>query len=166
MEAMKKSMQEGKGQQGTTGRNGMSEQLARMAAEQESLRKQLQEYRDQMQKEGRLSDKGLNKMIQDMERTETELVNKIINQETMRRQEEILTRLLESEKAEMQREQEERRESNEGRDIPRPDPASFFDSIGLPSRETELLRTIPPSFKNYYRNKVNEYFISIPGQVQ
>ncbi len=166
MEAMKKSMQEGKGQEGKTGRSGMSEQLARMAAEQESLRKQLQEYRDQMQKEGRLSDKGLNKMIQDMERTETELVNKIINQETMRRQEEILTRLLESEKAEMQREQEERRESNEGRDIPRPDPASFFDSIGLPSRETELLRTIPPSFKNYYRNKVNEYFISIPGQVQ
>ncbi len=164
MEAMKKSMQEGKDKQGKTRKSGMSEQLARMAAQQEALRRQLQEYRDELQKEGRLGDKGLNKMIQDMERTESDLVNKILNEQTMRRQQDILTRLLESEKADMQREQEEKRESNEGKDLPKPDPASFFDSIGLPGRETELLRTIPPSLKNYYRNKVNEYFISIPTQ--
>jgi len=165
MEAMKKSMEQGKKGESKPGQGqgSMSEQYARMAAEQEALRKQLQEYRDQMQKEGKLGDKGMNKMLQEMERTETELVNKILNQETMRRQEEILTRLLESEKAEMQREQEERRESNEGKDIPRPDPSRFFDQKGLPSRETELLRTIPPSMNNYYRNKANEYFISIPG---
>ncbi len=164
MEAMKKSLEKGKNEKGKGGQGGMSEQFARMAAEQEALRKQLQEYRDQMQKEGKLGDKGMNKMLQDMERTETELVNKILNQETMRRQEEILTRLLESEKAEMQREQEERRESNEGRDIPRPDPSRFFENQGLPSRETELLKTIPPSMNNYYRNKANEYFISIPAK--
>jgi type III secretory pathway component EscV len=35
-------------------------------------------------------------MIEEMEKSETELVNKILNQETMRRQEEILTRMLES----------------------------------------------------------------------
>lgn len=168
MEAMKKSMQEGKDKKGEKGKKGqqgqgsMSEQLARMAAQQESLRKQLQEYRDQLRKEGVLSEKGLNKMIEEMEKTETELVNKILNQETMRRQEEILTRLLESEKAEMQREQEERRESNQGRELPKPDPASFFDSNGFPVRETELLRTIPPNLRQYYREKVNEYFLNIP----
>jgi hypothetical protein len=134
-----------------------------MAAQQEALRQQLGEYRDQLQKEGKLGDKGINKMIQEMEKTETELVNKILNQQTLQRQEEILTRLLESEKAEMKREQEERRESNEGNDIQRPDPARFFEHNGLPSKETELLRTIPPSMNNYYRNKANEYFISIPG---
>ncbi|MBW6491467.1 MAG: DUF4175 family protein [Lentimicrobium sp.] len=163
MEAMKKSMEKGKNEQGKKGQGSMSEQFARMASEQAALRKQLQEYRDQMQKEGKLGDKGLNKMLQDMEQTETELVNKILNQQTMRRQEEILTRLLESEKAEMQREQEERRESNEARDIKRPDPSIFFKQKGLPTQETELLRTIPPSMNNYYRNKANEYFISIPG---
>ncbi|NTW23812.1 MAG: DUF4175 domain-containing protein, partial [Lentimicrobium sp.] len=164
MEAMKKSMQKGKGEKGKTGQGAMSEQLARMAAQQEALRNQLQEYRDQMQKEGVLGQKGLNKMIEEMERTETELVNKILNQETMRRQEEILTRLLESEKAEMQREQEERRESTQGRELPKPDPASFFSNMGIPARETELLRTIPPSLKLYYKNKVNEYFLSIPAE--
>ncbi|MHC1777404.1 MAG: DUF4175 family protein [Lentimicrobium sp.] len=163
MEAIKKGMKEGKGEKGKTGQGSMSEQLARMAAEQSALRNQLQEYRDQLQKEGSLNQKGLNKMIEEMDKTETELVNKILNQETMRRQEEILTRMLESEKAEMQREQEERRESNQGRDLPKPDPASFFNNMGIPSSETELLRTVPPSFKLYYKNKVNEYFINIPS---
>lgn len=166
MENMKKSMEKGKSEQGKSGKDGKSgnsEQFARMAAEQEALRRQLGEYRDQMQKEGKIGDKGINKMLQEMEKTETELVNKILNQSTMQRQQEILTRLLESEKAEMKREQEERRESNEGKDIPRPDPARFFEEKGLPVRETELLRTIPPSMNNYYRNKANEYFISIPG---
>ena len=163
MEAMKKSMQEGKkGEKGQSGQSSMSEQLARMAAEQEALRRQLQQYREELLKDGILDDKGINKMVKEMEQTESELVNKVLNEATMRRQQEILTRLLESEKAEMQREKEEKRESTEGRDIPKPDPATYFDSIGLPSRETELLRTIPPSLKGYYRDKVNAYFISIP----
>jgi hypothetical protein len=162
MEAIKKGMKEGKGEKGKTGQGSMSEQLARMAAQQEALRQQLQEYRDQLQKEGSLNQKGLNKMIEEMDKTETELVNKILNQETMRRQQEILTRMLESEKAEMQREQEERRESTQGRELPKPDPASFFNSMGTQSRETELLRTVPPSLRLYYKNKVNEYFLNMP----
>jgi len=163
MEAMKKSMQEGKkGEQGKSGQSSMSEQLARMAAEQEALRRQLQQYREELLKDGILDDKGMNKMIKDMEQTESDLVNKLLNESTMRRQQEILTRLLESEKAEMQREKEEKRESTEAKDIPRQDPATYFDSIGLPSRETELLRTIPPSLRGYYRDKVNAYFITIP----
>ena len=163
MEAMKKSMKEGKkGEKGQSGQSSMSEQLARMAAEQEALRRQLQQYREELIKDGILDDKGMNKMIKEMEQTESDLVNKLLNESTMRRQQEILTRLLESEKAEMQREKEEKRESTEARDIPKPDPATFFDSIGLPSRETELLRTIPPSLKGYYRDKVNAYFITIP----
>ncbi|GAB1404585.1 ATPase [Lentimicrobium sp.] len=163
MEAMKKSMQEGKkGEQGKSGQSTMSEQLARMAAEQEALRRQLQQYREELVKDGILNDNKLNQMIKNMEQTESDLVNKLLNESTMRRQQEILTRLLESEKAEMQREKEEKRESNEAKDIPRPDPATFFDSIGLPSRETELLRTIPPALKVYYRDKVNAYFTIIP----
>jgi hypothetical protein len=116
-----------------------------------------------LQKEGQVDQPGLNKAIQDMEKSETEMVNKLINQQTIKRQQEILTRMLESEKAESEREQEERRESREAKDIPQPDPARYFESIGLPSRETELIHTIPPSLRGYYRNKVNSYFIQIPS---
>lgn len=167
MEQLKNGMQPKpgeKGQQGQSGNSKMSEQLARMAAQQEALRKMLQQYGEELQKDGNINQQGLQKMIQEMEKTETELVNKILNQQTMKRQQEILTRLLESEKAEMKREQDDKRESNEGKDLPKPDPAKYFDSIGLPSKETELLNTIPPSFRNYYRNKVNSYFIQIPSK--
>ena len=53
MENMKKSMEKGKSEQGKMGKSGTSEQYARMAAEQEALRRQLGEYRDQLQKEGK-----------------------------------------------------------------------------------------------------------------
>jgi len=165
MEQMRKGMKDKpgeKGQMGKMGNSQMSEQLARMAAQQEALRKMLQQYGEELQKGGEVNQQGLQKMIQEMEKTENDLVNKIINQETMKRQQEILTRLLESEKAEMKRELDEKRESNEGKDIPKPDPAKYFDSIGIPSRETELINTIPPSFRSYYRNKVNSYFIQMP----
>jgi hypothetical protein len=63
----------------------------------------------------------------------------------------------------MQREQEERRESKQGQDILRPDPEQFFRKKGLQHRETEMLRSVPPSFKTYYKNMVNEYFMNIPA---
>lgn len=169
MEELRKGMQQKpgeKGEQGKMSSSKMSEQLARMAAQQEALRKMLQDYGEELQKGGEVNQQQIQKMLQEMERTETDLVNKILNQQTMKRQEEILTRLLESEKAEMKREQEEKRESTEGKDIPKPDPAKYFDSLGLPSRETELIKSIPPSLRNYYRNKVNSYFIQIPHSSQ
>mgnify|MGYP000843912834 CR=1 FL=1 len=164
MEELRKGMSPKPGEKSQQGQGTqMSEQLARMAAQQEALRRMLQQYADELQKEGNVNQQGMQRMLQEMEKTESDLVNKILNQQTMKRQQDILTRLLESEKAEMKREQEERRESNEGKDIPRPDPAKYFDSIGLPSKETELIHTIPPSFRNYYRNKVNSYYIHIPS---
>ncbi len=169
MEELRKGMQPKPGEKGEKGQSGnskMSEQLARMAAQQEALRKMLQKYGEELQKSGEVNQQGIQKMLQDMEKTETDLVNKRINQETIKRQQEILTRLLESEKAEMKREQEERRESNEGKELPKPDPAKYFDSIGLPSKETELIKTIPPSLKDYYKNKVNSYFIQMPAETK
>ncbi len=99
-----------------------------------------------------------------MEETEKDIVNKRITQETLMRQQDILTRLLESEKAERQREQDEKRESNEGKDVPRPDNARFEEYLKLKMRETELLKTIPPSLNPFYRNLVNSYFQNLENE--
>ena len=88
---------------------------------------------------------------------EKDIVNKRITEITIKRQQEILTRLLESEKAEREREQEERRESNEARDIYRT-PPQFEDFKKLKIRENELLKSIPPGFSTFYKNLVNTYF--------
>lgn len=144
----------GKAQNGQS----MSEQLARLAAEQEALRKMLQQYGEEIQKETGKKDGNIDKMLKDMEKTETDLVNKILNSETLKRQQEILTRLLESEKAEKQRELDEKRESNEGKIQNFSNPNQFLEYNKLKSKEVELLKTVPPSLKPYYKNKVSEYF--------
>nr|MCU0320718.1 hypothetical protein [Flavobacteriales bacterium] len=86
------------------------------------------------------------------------IVNKNITPETLRRQQDIMTRLLEHEKAERERELDQKRTSNEGRDQPPPDPARYFQQQRQRAREAELLRTVPPGLKPYYRDRVNAYF--------
>ena len=148
------------GKDGKIGNNGMSEKLARMAAQQENIRKQLQGLGDEMQENGSGVSKSVKEMMQNMEQTETDLVNKIISQETVRRQQEILTRLLESEKAEQQREMEQKHESTEARNQTYSNPANFFNFTKLNSKESELLHTVPPGLKPFYKTKANAYFIS------
>lgn len=153
------------GQQGQPKKGqGMSEELARLAAQQEALRQELQRLNQEENKDGQGSLGNLNKIAQQMEETEKDIVNKRITQETLMRQQDILTRLLESEKAERQREQDEKRESNEGKDVPRPDNARFEEYLKLKMRETELLKTIPPSLNPFYRNLVNSYFQNIENE--
>ncbi len=159
LQQMKEGMEK-PGKQGSAGQKQMSEKFARMAAQQEALRKQMQEFGQEMQKEGSGMEKSIKEMMQQMEQTETDLVNKRINIETLRRQQEILSRMLESEKAEQQRELDQKRESEESEDLFYNNPAKFFEYNKIKEKETELFRTIPPSLKPFYKSKVNAYFLS------
>ena len=160
MEKMKAGQKQS-GKEGEKGKGaGMSasEQFARMAAEQEMIRRQMQEYLDELKGQGETGDGGLNKLMEEMEKTEKDLVNKRITEETMRRQEEIYTRLLKHEKAVREREKEERRESREVKTQEYSNPDNFLEYKRILSKEVELLKTVPPSLKPYYKRKVNEYF--------
>jgi hypothetical protein len=165
-EQMNKQLQQMKegmptpGKQGSQGQKQMSEKFARMAAQQEALRKQMQDYGQELQKEGTGVEKSIKEMMQQMEETETDLVNKRINMETIKRQQDIVTRMLESEKAEQQREQDQKRESEEAKDIFYNNPSKYFEYNKIKEKETELFRTVPPSLKPFYKSKVNAYFLS------
>jgi hypothetical protein len=167
LEEMRKGMQPGGKKQGekeggmSPGNRGMSKQLAQMAAKQEALRNMAREYEKQLQKEGETGKGGsgdMKKLQELMEQTETDLVNKMITQETLMRQQEILTKLLEAETAEREREQEQRRESKEAKNEDYGNPEIFFEYIRQKNNETELLRTVPPNLNPFYRDKVDEYF--------
>ncbi len=158
-------MQSGQDKKGEKGKQGQqeggmsqSEQFARMAAEQEMIRRQMQEYLDELKAAGEAGDGGINKLMEDMEKSEEDLVNKRITEETMNRQEEIYTRLLKHEKAVREREKEERRESTEAKSQEYSNPDNFLEYKRILSKEVELLKTVPPSLKPYYKRKVNEYF--------
>lgn len=136
---------------------GGSMELAKLAAQQAAIRQELQKMSDQINKEGKGAG-GMSKLAEQMEETETDLVNKLLSPETMRRQQEILTRLLESEKAEKEREMDEKRQSNEAKNENLSNPDDFFEYNRLKQKETELLKTVPPSLNPFYKTKVNQYF--------
>ncbi len=162
IEKMKAGKKEGgENEGGGMPKNGqsMSEQLARMAAEQEAIRNQMNQFSEQLDKEGQFgASKEIKKIMEEMEKTETELVNKIISQESVMRQKEIITRMLRSEKAEMEREKEEKRESIEAINQKYRNPEEYFKYNRQQINEVELLKTMPPNLKPFYKNKVNQYF--------
>ena len=166
LEELRQQMQnpgqkQGEGQKNQPGSQSISEQFARMAAQQEAIRRMMQDYQSQLKKEGKGYDGQLDKLMKEMEQTEKELVNKIINQQTMHRQQEIMTRLLESERAEIQREKEEKRESKTAQDVPPIPPSKLLDEKLKQKKEIELYKTIPPSLNYFYKNKVNNYFYNV-----
>ncbi len=137
--------------------SGTSQELAKLAAQQEAIRQELQKMADQINKDGKGAG-GMSKLAEKMEQTETDLVNKMLSQETINRQEEILTRLLESEKAEKEREMEEQRQSNEAKNETFSNPNEFLEYKRLKQKETELLKTASPSLNPFFKSKVNQYF--------
>lgn len=149
------------GESGQGGQKGLSKQLAKMAAKQAAIREALQKMQEQLEGEGEGGSGELKKLGELMEQTETDLVNKQISNATLRRQEEILTRLLESEKAEKEREKKQERESVEFRDEISRNPELFLEYKKLKEKEIELLRTLPPNLNPFYKRKVSEYFKTI-----
>jgi len=148
---------------GNKGQNGSgmmpgSEQFARMAAQQEALRRQMEELMSKLKNKGKNPGGDIAEM---MEQTEKDLVNKQLTNETMRRQQEIMSRLLESEKAEREREQDEQRKSNEAKNQNVSNPGQFLEYKRLKEKEMELLNTVPPGLTPYYKERVNNYFNSI-----
>lgn len=140
---------------------GLSEQMARMAAEQEAIRNKLRELTNDLRNQGMEVGEELNQLQREMERSELDMLRKQISRQTMIRQEQILTRLLEHERAELIRETEERREGTTAKDYELSNPAEFFEYNRIREREVEMLRSLPPGLRPFYRSLVEQYFLHV-----
>src|SRR5690606_21568952 len=139
---------------GKTGRQ-LSEELAEMAAEQERIRRAMQELQEQMKKEGTIPGGDLPAK---MEQTEMDLVNKQLTDQLIRRQQEILTRLLEAEKSMREQDLDDERKGETAKDYDQEVPKAFEEYLRLKEKEVELLKTVPPKLYPYYKKEVDEYF--------
>ena len=154
-----KQMQQQMEKSGQQMPNSMSEEFARMAAEQEMLRQGMQQMLNDMKENGQIGDDGLNEIIKDMEKLEEELVNKKINRQMIERSQRIESRMLESQKAQEKRDQEEKRKSNEykGSHFDRKiDEYLYEQSL---KKNQEFLRSNPIEYAPYYKDKINEYYL-------
>lgn len=155
MRQMKDGLEKGEG--------GSSKEFAKMAARQAALRKALREKQKQLQQQGQ-GDQALQKMIEEMDKVETDLVNKKLTNELLKRQEEILTRLLEHEKAERQREMDQKREARTAEQQKREFPPALEEYLKKREAEIDLYKTVSPNLKPYYKYLVEEYFKSLKSE--
>lgn len=146
---------------GNSGSNpfGLSnKETAKMAAEQTALRMKLEELKNQLNKEGNGKGNQLNPLIKELEKQEKDLINRNFSSDLIERQKNIITRLLESEKALMERGFEEKRESKSGNNTTNGNQIRFDEYNKQKLRQIELLYTVDPVFKKYYMDKANQYF--------
>ena len=157
LEQLRKEMQQQQQKEGKP-QQSMSEEFARMAAEQEMLREGMQKMLEEMKKDGLTGDDGINEIIKDMEKLEEDLVNKKITNQTMRRNRDILSRMLKAQNAQEEREKEEKRKSEEfkgsyeKRNI---DELEYQENL---KKQQEFLKMNSIEYQPFYKSKINDYF--------
>ena len=158
LEQMKEKMKGSNQGEGKDGKRKLSKGLAQMAAQQAAIRKMTQELGNQLNEDGSGQGNGLEQIAKEMEEIEKDIVNGELDQLTLDRQQDILTRLLQAENAERVRGEKEERESKTARENPRDTPPSLEEYERRKAQEIELLRTVPADLTPYYKQKVNDYF--------
>jgi hypothetical protein len=161
LQQMLEMMKDGKkpgGQQGQ--QQQMSKQIAKMLAEQEIMQQMLSE----MMSDQAISPdaaKMLREINQMMEENKNDLINRNITPNMLKRQEQIVTRMLEAEQSEFEREIDKQRKSQEARDYKVSNPEKAFQKTKKQARFNELLEYSNLKMHRYYKEKYQEYLINI-----
>lgn len=157
LEQMRKEMQ----QQQKDGKplpQSMSEEFARMAAEQEMLCESMKQLLDEMKENGMFGDDGLKEIMQDMEKLEEDLVNKRITNQTINRNKEILSRMLKAQNAQEEREKEEKRKSEEFKGTYEKRKIDEIEYQKNLKKQQEFLKMNSIEFQPFYKERINDYF--------
>jgi hypothetical protein len=140
----------------------MGDAMSRMAAEQEAIRRGLEEAQRQLGQGGgtlgRLGDVG-----EEMKKVEQDLRSGRLTQETVDRQQKILSRLLDAPRSVEKRDYSRRRISRPGVDVVRSSPGALSDDLlrSRASLSALLSRGGRDPISPRYRATVEEYFQSI-----
>jgi DNA-binding Xre family transcriptional regulator len=159
LEEMLKEMKDSKNKSGQ-GKAGMNMKLSKMMAQQEIFNKMMN---DLIQKAGISPEtvQKLNEINRMAEETKRDIINRNVTQNTMKRQNDILTRLLEAENAERQREVEEKRESKEAKDLKLSSPENLFKYIKTNESFKEEIELSNIKLYNFYKNKYKTYLLKL-----
>jgi len=151
--------------QGTQGL-GMSPQqaaeMARLAGEQGMVRKSLEQLAKEAAQSGDLSKMlgDLNKIAQEMREVQTDLAQGNVNPETLRKQERILSRMLDSQRSARERDFEKKRKAESGKEVARKSPGA----IDLSTQEArtrlrqDMLKALEEGYAQDYEELIKKYF--------
>lgn len=163
MQNMLDQLKDGKsGKSGKNGKKKTNKELGKMIAEQEKMQKMLSDLANSQGISPEAAQK-LKEIKNISEQVESDLILKNVTPATLKRQELILTRLLEAENSEFKREQDNKRESNAVKYQKISNPEKYFkykdsDLIGndiLLKKKIKLKQFYKEKYKNYIQN-INE----------
>ena len=150
------------GNGGTRPTEGSGDALGRMAAEQEAIRRGLEEAMQKLgQGGGTLGNLG--DTAEEMKKVEQDLRSGRLEQDTVERQQKILSRLLDAPRAVEKRDYSRRRISRPGVDVVRSSPGALAGDMlkAKPSLAALLARGSRDPIDPRFRATVDEYFQSI-----
>ncbi|MDP3432273.1 MAG: hypothetical protein Q8T04_04820 [Bacteroidota bacterium] len=96
-----------------------------------------------------------------LEQSRKDLINRNISNELINRQNLILSKLLEAEKSEIERDFEDERESKTANDIKKGNPEGYFEFNNKTKNENELLKRSNYQLRNFYDQKYNNFLNQI-----
>lgn len=140
---------------GKTPGGQQSENLAKMLMQQELMQQMINDLMNSgISPE---SAKILNDINRMMEQNLSDIINGNITPTTVNRQEQILTRLLQAENSEREREIDNKRKSNEAKEYKLSNPDKAFKEKEKEIRFNELLQMSNLKLNSFYNNKYKEY---------
>jgi predicted outer membrane protein len=136
--------------------------MARLAGEQGMVRKSLEQLAKEAANSGDLSKMlgDLNKAAEEMREVQTDLAQGNVNPETLKKQDRILSRLLDSQRSARERDFEKRRKAESGTDVARRSPRDFDPNTveGRNRLRQDLLKALEESYSKDYEELIRKYF--------
>jgi hypothetical protein len=158
-ESIKQQLQKMIEQMKNGNQQNMSQQMGQSLMQHEMMQQMLREMMNNGSV-GSDAKKQLQQIDDMLEQNRRELMNKSINAQTIARQNQITTRLLEAEKAELEREFEDKRESQTADEF-YSNPVKFFEYKGKENISIEYLNKNSHKLHNFYNNKYKQYLKNI-----
>lgn len=146
------------GQQLKEGQSGtqINKELAGMAQRQAEIREALRKMKEGMSQQQK-KDSNIDELLEDMDKNETDIVNKRIQQQTILRQKNIESKMLELEKALREQDEKDDRSSQSAQDIPVTTPAQLKEFINNRKSKLNISKNLPAELKPFYKNLVIKY---------
>ncbi len=152
--------------QGTQNMGGMSQQqqaeMGRLAAEQGMVRKSLEQLAKEAAQSGELSKMlgDLNRTAQEMREVQTDLAQGNVNPETLKKQERILSRLLDSQRSARERDFEKKRKAESGTNVARKSPGDIdlHSQEGRSRLRQDLQKAIDEGYAKDYQELIKKYY--------
>jgi len=137
-----------------------NKKIVKMLREQEIFNKLLEEFQN-----GKNISPETNKKLKEIknmnEQNIKDLINKKIDNNLLERNQKILTRLLEAENADKERDKKKKRESKQAKDVKIIIPNELKNEFEKSLKNKDILEKSNLKLKNYYKNLTKEYFINL-----